>query len=136
MLAKAVAELAIGRKALDVVLMDLRTKSGATDFFVICTGESDIQVKAIADGILAGMEERGVPPWHAEGFQARQWVLLDYVDVVVHVFHKNIRGFYNLERLWSDVKIHPVEDTGKTVKILPALKSKSERIARKTASAR
>ncbi|GJQ20373.1 MAG: hypothetical protein HBSIN02_07280 [Bacteroidia bacterium] len=136
MLAKAVAELAIGRKALDVVLMDLRMKSGATDYFVICTGESDTQVKAIADGILDGMKERGVPAWHTEGFQARQWVLLDYVDVVVHVFHKNIRGFYNLERLWSDAKIHPIEDTGKTVKILPALKSKSGSAARTTASAR
>jgi ribosome-associated protein len=130
MLAKAVAEEAIAKKALDVVLMDLRTKSGATDYFVICTGESDTQVKAIADSILVGMEKRGVSVWHTEGFQARQWILLDYIDVVVHIFHKNIRGFYNLERLWSDTKIHRVEDSGKTLRILPVEKTKASRSVR------
>ncbi|MEX2116001.1 MAG: ribosome silencing factor [Bacteroidota bacterium] len=138
MLAKHIASHAIGRKARNVVLMDLRKLSGATDFFVICTGDSDTQVKAIADGIQDGMSERGQSVWHSEGFQARQWILLDYVDVVVHVFHKEIRHFYNLERLWSDAKIHPVEDTGKTVKILPAVKAKPPRAqrTRRTASAR
>lgn len=120
MLAKKVAEQAIGKKARDVVLIDLRKKSSATDFFVVCTGDSDTQVKAIADGIRDGMHDSGFNAWHTEGFQARLWILLDYVDVVVHVFHKDVRSFYNLERLWSDAKIHPVEDTGKSVKILPA----------------
>ena len=120
MLAKKIAEKAIAKKATDVVLIDLRKKSSATDFFVVCTGDSDTQVKAIADGIRDGMSESGQGAWHTEGFQARQWILLDYVDVVVHVFHKDARTFYNLERLWSDAKIHSVEDAGKTVKILPA----------------
>lgn len=127
MLAKSIAEQAIGRRAADVVLMDLRKKSGATDYFVICTGESDTHVKAIADAVLEGLEDRGVRAWHTEGFQARQWILLDYVDVVVHVFHKNLRRFYNLERLWSDARVYPVEDTGTTVKILPAVRPKSAR---------
>ena len=137
-LAKHIATHAIGKKARDVVLMDLRKKSGATDFFVICTGDSDTQVKAIADAIRFGMNERGHEVWHSEGFQARQWILLDYVDVVVHVFHKDVRHFYNLERLWSDAKIHPVEDTGKMVRVLPAVKVKPPRTQRprRTASVR
>jgi len=129
MLAKKIAEQAIAKKAHDVVLIDLRKKSSATDFFVVCTGDSETQVKAIAEGIRDGLDEKGLRVWHAEGFQARQWVLLDYVDVVAHVFHKDVRNFYNLERLWSDAKIHPVEDSGKTVKILPA-KTASPRSSR------
>jgi len=123
MLAKRIAEFALSKKASDVALMDLRKKSSATDFFVVCSGDSEPQVKAIADAILDGMEIKGFNVWHTEGFHARRWILLDYVDVVVHVFHKELRTFYNLERLWSDAKIHPVKDTGKkTAKILAAKK--------------
>lgn len=135
MLAKHIATHAIGTKARNVLLMDLRKKSGATDFFVICTGDSDTHVKAIADAVRNGMAQRGHEVWHSEGFQVRQWILLDYVDVVVHVFHKEVRTFYNLERLWSDAKIHPVEDTGKNVKILPALKEKPLRAHRRRRTA-
>ena len=123
MLAKKMAEFALSKKASDVLLMDLRKKSSATDFFVVCSGDSEPQVKGIADAILDGMEKKGFNVWHTEGFHARQWILLDYVDVVVHVFHKELRSFYNLERLWSDAKIHPVLDTGKTVKVLAAPKA-------------
>lgn len=135
MLAKLAAGQAIAKKAKDVVVMDLRKKSGATDFFVLSTGDSDTHVKAIADAVRDGLDEKGYRVWHSEGFQARQWILLDYVDVVVHVFHKHARSFYNLERLWSDAKIHPVEDTGKSVRILPAVKPKVSK-PRKTAAAR
>ncbi|MBI2619502.1 MAG: ribosome silencing factor [Ignavibacteriales bacterium] len=121
MLAKMIAGVAISKKARNVVLMDLRKKSSATDFFVVCSADSDVQVKSIADAIRDGLEMNGVSMWHSEGLRALQWVLLDYVDVVVHVFHKDVRAFYNLERLWSDAKIHPVEDTGTSVKILPPL---------------
>ena len=103
--------------------MDLRKKSSAADFFVVCSADSDTHGKAIADGIREGLELKGIAVWHSEGFQARQWILLDYVDVVVHVFHKNLRSFYNLERLWSDAKIHHVEDRGSTVSILPAVRA-------------
>lgn len=120
MLAKKISELALSKKASDVLMMDLRKKSSAADFFVVCTGDSEPQVKAIADAIRDGMEEKGIDVWHTEGFHARQWILLDYVDVVVHVFHKELRTFYNLERLWSDAKMHPVQDSGKKVKVLPA----------------
>lgn len=127
MLAKKISELALSKKASDVLMMDLRKKSSAADFFVVCTGDSEPQVKAIADAIRDGMEMKGIDAWHTEGFHARQWILLDYVDVVVHVFHKELRTFYNLERLWSDAKMHPVQDAGKTVKVLPAPKKKSTR---------
>lgn len=134
MLAKKIAEQAVAKKAHNVVLIDLRKKSGATDFFVVCSADSDTQVKAIADGIRDGLEEQGLRVWHAEGFQARQWILLDYVDVVAHIFHKDVRNFYNLERLWSDAKIHPIDDSGKTMKILPA-RSATSRSSRTRRSA-
>ncbi len=127
MLAKKIAGFAIAKKATDILMMDLRKKSSATDFFVVCSGDSEPQVKAIADAIRDGMEGIGVNAWHAEGFHARQWILLDYVDVVVHVFHRELRSFYNLERLWSDAKIHSVLDGGKSAKVLPAPKSKRKK---------
>ena len=94
---------------------------------MVCSADSDTHGKAIADVIRDGMELKGISVWHSEGFQARQWILLDYVDVVVHVFHKSLRSFYNLERLWSDAKIHLVEDRGATVAILPPTKTKQTR---------
>jgi len=134
MLARKIAGFAISKKASDILLMDLRKKSSATDFFVVCSGDSEPQVKAIADAIRDGMADIGINVWHSEGFHARQWILLDYVDVVVHVFHRELRTFYNLERLWSDAKIHAVQDSGKTVKILPSPKSKRARTRTKTST--
>jgi len=97
------AELALDRKATDVIVLDLRGLSSATDFFVIATGSSDIQVKAIADRITEGLrEEIGEKPGHAEGLETARWVLLDYIDFVVHVFHPQAREFYQIETLWGD----------------------------------
>lgn len=127
MLAKKIAGFAVSKKASNILLMDLRKKSSATDFFVVCSGDSEPQVKAIADAIRDGMDDIGINVWHTEGSHARQWILLDYVDVVVHVFHRELRSFYNLERLWSDAKIHSVLDGGKTAKILPAPKLKRKK---------
>jgi len=127
MLAKKIAGFAVSKKASNILLMDLRKKSSATDFFVVCSGDSEPQVKAIADAILDGMDGVGISVWHTEGFHARQWILLDYVDVVVHVFHRELRSFYNLERLWSDAKIQSVIDGGKTAKFLPAPKAKRKK---------
>ncbi len=122
-LAKRIAELVTSKKAHDIVLMDLRKLSTAMDFFVVCTADSATQVKAVSDAVMEGTERIGVTVWHSEGQRALQWVLLDYVDVVVHVFHKEVRSFYSLERLWSDAKLHPVVDEGKRMKILPATSS-------------
>lgn len=104
-------EAALSKKATDVVVMDLRPVEGPAEYFVLCTGESDLQIKAIADAVdMQIREETGERPWHVEGYAHKQWVLLDYVDVVVHVFDAERRAYYNLERLWADAEIHEVED--------------------------
>jgi ribosome-associated protein len=103
LLAREIAELAADRKAEDIVQLDLRGIIGYTDYFVICTGRSDRQVKAIHDAIHAGMKERhGVLPERVEGMTAARWVLMDYLDVVVHVFTPETRSFYRLEQLWGE----------------------------------
>lgn len=117
-LAKEIAELALTKKASDVVIMNLKKLSDMTDYFVICSADSDTQVKAIADAIDDGMFQKGEKVWRSEGFQNLQWVLLDYVNVVVHVFQKSIRMHYNLEKLWGDAKVEHVADE-------PVVKAKS-----------
>lgn len=98
------AELAVEMKGHDVVVLDLRGISSATDYFVIAGGTSDVQVKAIADYVVEELKKEGVRPGHVEGFRGARWVLLDYVDFVVHVFHPEARHFYQLEGLWGDAK--------------------------------
>ena len=104
------AELALTKKAESVLSMDLRGLTSTCDFFIIATGTSDVQVKAIADAIKEGMTEVGEKPWHVEGYEGRRWILLDYVDVVVHVFDEETRDYYQLERLWGDAKMRTFED--------------------------
>ena len=96
------AELALERKASDVVVLELRGISTATDYFVIASGTSDVQVKAIADHVRDELKKDSVRPEHLEGFRGGRWVLMDYVNFVVHVFHPQAREFYQLERLWGD----------------------------------
>ncbi len=108
-LARDAAALAVSKKAQDVLILDLRGLSAVTDFFVICSGLSDVHVRAIADGIEEGLERDGARKWHVEGYTHRRWILLDYVDVVVHVFHHKTRDFYLLERLWGDAKVEKVD---------------------------
>lgn len=96
------AELALERKAHDVVILDLRGISTATDYFVIAGGSSDVQVKAIAEHVVDELKKDSVRPEHSEGLRGGRWVLLDYVDFVVHVFHPEARAFYQLENLWGD----------------------------------
>lgn len=109
-LQRQIAELALSKKAKDVVIMDLRKVTTMADYFVLCTGDSEPQVRAIADAVMQGMTDLGEKPWHSEGLQNLQWVLLDYVDVVVHVFHKDARTFYGLEKLWGDAKMQKIAD--------------------------
>jgi ribosome-associated protein len=97
-----VAELALDRKAEEVVAMDLRGISSATDFFIMATGNSDIQVKAIARHVMDELAKEGVKPLHVEGMDRARWVLMDFVDVIVHVLHPSAREFYQLELLWGD----------------------------------
>jgi ribosome-associated protein len=109
-LAKRIADLMISKKAHNVVILDLKKITTAADYFVICSTDSDTQVKAVADAVREGMEESNERVWHYEGYQALKWVVLDYVDVVAHIFYKEDRSFYNLERLWGDAKKTEVKD--------------------------
>lgn len=110
-LAKKIAGLAFAKKAFDVTMLDLRKVTDVADFFLICSADSDVQVKAIADSVLDGLAGSDIYPWHREGVSQKQWILLDFVDVVVHVFHKDVRLFYGLEKLWGDAKIESLKDT-------------------------
>jgi ribosome-associated protein len=105
-MAAAIAELAADRKALEIVQLDLREIIGYTDYFVICTGRSDRQAKAIHDAIHAGMkQEHGLLPGRVEGLTEAQWILMDYLDVVVHVFTPDMREYYRLEQLWGEAPV-------------------------------
>lgn len=109
-LARKAAALALEKKAENVISMDLRGLTSSCDFFVICDGLSDVHVKAIADSIVDGLTEAGEKPWHKEGYEAKHWILLDFVNVVVHVFDKKTRDYYRLESLWGDAKTETFED--------------------------
>jgi ribosome-associated protein len=99
----AVIELADDRKALDIVQLDLRGMIGYADYFVICTGRTDRQTRAIHDAIHAGMKsEHGLLPRRVEGVTEARWILMDYLDVVVHVFTPETREYYRLEQLWGE----------------------------------
>lgn len=102
--------LALERKADDVLALDLRGISSATDFFVLATGNSDVQVKAIAEHVLDELRKEDARPDHVEGMEGGRWVLLDYIDFVVHVFHPQARAFYQLENLWGDAPRWVAED--------------------------
>jgi len=113
-----ISEMIFSKKGYDVKIVDLRKLATFADYFIICSADSDTQVKAIADEIDKKLRDEGIKCWHKEGFMALQWVLLDYVDVVVHIFKKDAREFYNLEKLWGDAEIIEVVD--------PMLKPKKE----------
>ncbi|SRR5690554_5285812 len=112
---KELATIAIeeidNRKGEDILLMDLREVDGAiTDFFVICSANSTTQVGAIKDAIERKLRTNaGEKPWHIEGTSQLEWVLMDYVNVVIHIFLPERRDFYNLEELWADAKIKEIK---------------------------
>lgn len=117
----------LAKKARDITVMDMRGVSGVADFFVICTGDSELQIKAVSDEIQNRIREQcQEKPWHSEGTDHWQWVLIDYVDVVAHIFNSERRGFYDLERLWGDAPRELVAEEGSaaTVKILQDAASK------------
>lgn len=110
--ARAVDAMA-DKKASDVTVIDLRGVSSMADFFVLGTGESDLQVKAIANGVMDHIEEKcEEAPWKREGTDHHQWVVLDYVDVVVHVFLPSKRDHYRIERLWGEADSEIVPEDG------------------------
>ena len=108
---QAAVGAALNRRARDPVILDLRELGSFTDYFAICSGTSDIQVEAISDAVLDELEEKwNVRPWHREGVHQSDWVLLDYVDFVVHIFLDEKRKHFNLERLWIEAPTIEVPD--------------------------
>ncbi len=105
-----IAKIILSKKGYDVKILDLRKLTSIADYFVICSADSDIQVKAIADEIDMKLSKKGIKCLHKEGELALNWVLLDYFDVVVHVFRKETREYYGLEKLWGDADIFEIKD--------------------------
>ena len=97
-----VVKALVEHKAADVVVLDLRNLCDVTDYFIVASGSSDTHVRALADGVSNALHSSGRKTHHIEGLRSGRWVLLDYVDFVVHIFHPTLRQFYRLERLWAD----------------------------------
>ena len=111
-LARLAVDAALDKKALDVAVMDLRGISGEVDYFVLATGESDLQIRAVVDSVVDRLRaDGGERPLHREGQPGSSgWIVLDYFDLVVHVFTPELRSRYDLERLWGDAPINVVSD--------------------------
>ena len=109
-IASQIADLMIDKKAIDIQILDVRGLTTLTDFFVICTSESQPQSRAIYNHIQDEMLKEGVKPWHKEGVEKLDWVLLDYVNIVAQIFSRESREYYDFERLWGDAKITKVDD--------------------------
>ena len=103
-------DAASGRKAMEMMVLDLRKSDAFTDFFVIATGANSRQVQAIADAVEQALKAEGLRPAHVEGYRSAEWILLDYFDFVVHVFSPSARTFYGLERLWGTAKPLAIEE--------------------------
>jgi ribosome-associated protein len=108
--ARLAAQICLDYKANDVVLLDLRGVSDMTDYFIVASGTSDTHVRSIGERLADEMKKAGSPAYHIEGLTQGRWVLIDFVDFVVHVFHPTLRNFYQLERLWADAEYVPIED--------------------------
>ncbi len=103
------ARAALDKRATDLVVLDVRGVSSIADYFLVCSGTSATHVETISDAIRAELKSEGIRPLHAEGVAESGWVLLDYGDVLVHVFLEDTRAYYALERLWGDAPAVPVE---------------------------
>ena len=109
-LAARSAALMLDKRANEIVIMDLRGLTTMTDYFVLGSGDSTVQVKAIVDHIHQTLRFESIRSYHIEGYQQLSWVLMDYVDVVAHIFLAETREYFGLERLWADAKISPVTE--------------------------
>ena len=105
-----IVDLIMNKKGEDIVVLDLRKVSSISDFFILTTGSSGVHVRAIADEVKIMLKkEDSIAPWHIEGYSAQKWILIDYVDIVVHVFDKDTRSYYSLEKLWKDAGFRTIE---------------------------
>lgn len=109
-LAHRIANIALSKKGYDIRILNLESLSAMTDYFVIISGEADVHVNAIAKAVDIELSKEGIKPYGSEGVREGRWALLDYVDVVVHIFQEPIRQFYLLEKLWGDAPTEEVQD--------------------------
>ena len=105
-----IINLIMGKKGENIVVLDVRGITSISDFLIITTGNSNVHVKAIADEVREKMKKNyKIKSWHVEGMEAQKWILLDYIDIVVHIFNSYTRSFYNIEKLWEDAKSRHIE---------------------------
>ena len=109
-IASQIADLMLDKKAIDIQILDVRGLTTLTDFFVICTSESQPQSRAICNHLEDEMLKEGIKPWHKEGIEKLDWVLVDFVNIVAQIFSRESREYYDFERLWGDAKITKVKD--------------------------
>ena len=110
-LIEVITEAMLDRKAEDITILDVHELTTLTDKFVVCHASADVQIKAIANNITKETkEELGEKAWREEGLESRRWVILDYVNVVVHIFKKELRDYYALERMWNDAPVRKIKD--------------------------
>lgn len=108
--AKLIADIILTKKGYDINILEIKKISSIADYFVICSADSDRQVKAIADEVDDRLREQGIKSVHREGYESLSWVILDYFDVMVHIFKSESRTFYNLEKLWGDAPVIRIKD--------------------------
>lgn len=110
-LIEVITEAMLDRKAEDITVLDVHELTTLTDKFVVCHASTDVQIKAIANNITKETkDELGEKAWREEGLESRRWVILDYVNVVVHIFKKELRDYYALERMWNDAPVRKIKD--------------------------
>jgi ribosome-associated protein len=112
-LIESITEALLEKKAKDIVLLDVRELTTLTDYFIICHGTSETQIRALANNVLdKTIEKLGEKAWKKEGMDARRWIILDYVNVVIHIFNEEKRAYYGIERMWNDAIKTEINDTG------------------------
>lgn len=109
-LARRVSEAALSKKGFDIKILELKDISSVCDYFVIVSGDADIHVKSIAHAIEDDLMKESIKPYHIEGAMEGNWILMDYIDVVVHIFRDPVRAFYALEKLWGDAPMETITD--------------------------
>ena len=109
-IAKKIVNLMLDKKASDIKIIYVEKLTSLTDVFVICSSDSSPQSRAITNHITDELTKHDLKPWHIEGYQHLKWVLIDYVNIVVHIFDKEARDYYNFENLWADGKIESIKE--------------------------
>lgn len=107
-------QLVLSKKAENIQAIDVRDLTSITDYFIICSADTDVQVKAIADAVRKGTPNK---PWKIEGYENRYWILLDYIDVVIHIFKTRERDYYSIEKLWADAPSWIITDESESISV-------------------